>query len=472
MLLQIVQYSLTSTSAQITPRPNEYPDAALGEIEQLWKRGTNVCDDQGIFHCPTGTCYEYHGSIGCCSVSSCAPRTTCIEHIETLITEPCDRNTGGCLYCNNPAAPHCRTQTNPLNSQYNHYCDTIGGTITVTTGTFAKPTTVATSTSISTKTMAAMETASAAASPGHSLSYGAIVGTACGVSAAVLLVAAALWYIRSRKRGQHEEEQEKHRGATDEIPASESRDGNEQAPNKDQATRQAAAIMAPTSCGDHDTAKQSTDNLGSPTSTLAYMPKDGTRYTVTNPDLNPISPTDSSIRDFKPSHTSAVEAPSDRPVMAKRPFIPVSESNITAPSRTNSASQFPSPIAAHTPYTPSQYHPSAPNSIAKPFLQPPSLPQDYSTATFASDATRVPAGLYTPSNYQPGAPGSVARTAPPNLPQEYSAATLPSDNPDGSPIYRGLRSSSSSAFPPYAYLSPEDALAGGWTNDSPPHGEH
>lgn len=389
------------------------------------------------------------------------------------------------LHSNDPAAPYCRTQTNPLSSQYNHYCDAVGGTVTATAGAQTATTTrtsanvqgshalqpaVATSSGISIQTMAPLDTDTAGAGSGNSPSYGAIAGIACGVGAALALTAAAFWYFWSRKRSRREEEREKHRSVANAPPPSADRHGVDDTPQSDGTIAKDSSAIRPMSVNAYDSIKRFTDDFGSPLSAPAYSANDANGYTVTNPDLNPTPPTESSNHDFSTCHASAVEAPSDWPLKLDSPPASAHVSNHTPPSWTNS--QYASLLAAHTPYTPSRYHASAPNSIAKPFLQPPSLPQAYSAATFASDASRAPAGQYTPSNYQPGAPESVARAAPPSVPQEYSTATLSPDDIDGSPVYRGLRSSSSNAFPPYAYLSPEDALAGGWRNESPPRSEH
>ncbi|KAK5695415.1 hypothetical protein LTR97_008922 [Elasticomyces elasticus] len=67
---------------------------------------------------------------------------------------------------------------------------------------------------------------------------------------------------------------------------------------------------------------------------------------------------------------------------------------------------------------------------------------------------------YTPSAYAYEPPSSVPRTvavAPPSLGQEYSLVSLGSS----SNIYRGL---SQRGGAPWAYLSPEDAVRGGWRN--------
>jgi len=67
---------------------------------------------------------------------------------------------------------------------------------------------------------------------------------------------------------------------------------------------------------------------------------------------------------------------------------------------------------------------------------------------------------YTPLTYGNEPPSSVPRTvsvAPSSLQYDYSAASLGST----ANIYRGL---SKSGGAPWAYLSPEEAVRGGWRN--------
>lgn len=80
---------------------------------------------------------------------------------------------------------------------------------------------------------------------------------------------------------------------------------------------------------------------------------------------------------------------------------------------------------------------------------------------------------YTPSTYAAEPPGSIPRTAaeaPPSLAQQYSSAALPQDGstatlPNRSAgLYRGLSVRAGESTPPWAYLSPEHAVNGGWRN--------
>ncbi|KAH8714572.1 hypothetical protein BGZ61DRAFT_476633 [Ilyonectria robusta] len=105
---------------------------------RLLKRDLD-CD--GGFTCDRGTCYRGDdGFVGCCSVSSCAPRTKCIEYADLGENGDCDHNTGGCVvwYGSAPeisrcfplttpssssAAPYCVTMTNIIMKEYAMYCD-------------------------------------------------------------------------------------------------------------------------------------------------------------------------------------------------------------------------------------------------------------------------------------------------------------------------------------------------------------
>ncbi|CAM1500461.1 Fc.00g096230.m01.CDS01, partial [Cosmosporella sp. VM-42] len=90
------------------------------------KRGITNCDQgNGVFMCPVGTCYwGDDGFVGCCSVTSCVPRTTCIEYADINDDNVnCDHNTGGCQVCTNSDKPFCFTNTNTVMHQYAWYCD-------------------------------------------------------------------------------------------------------------------------------------------------------------------------------------------------------------------------------------------------------------------------------------------------------------------------------------------------------------
>ncbi|UPK93271.1 hypothetical protein LCI18_004206 [Fusarium solani-melongenae] len=94
----------------------------------LFKRQQRITDCDGPAHalwtCPNGECYwGDDGFVGCCSVSSCAPRTRCIEY-DDLEDDICDHNTGGCVVCSKSELPSCVFLTNPAMKQYGYYCDT------------------------------------------------------------------------------------------------------------------------------------------------------------------------------------------------------------------------------------------------------------------------------------------------------------------------------------------------------------
>ncbi|KAH7258720.1 hypothetical protein B0J15DRAFT_594894 [Fusarium solani] len=94
----------------------------------LFKRQQRITDCDGTAHalwtCPNGECYwGDDGFVGCCSVSSCAPRTRCIEY-DDLEDDICDHNTGGCVVCSKSESPLCVFLTNPAMKEYGYYCDT------------------------------------------------------------------------------------------------------------------------------------------------------------------------------------------------------------------------------------------------------------------------------------------------------------------------------------------------------------
>ncbi|KAI9715375.1 MAG: hypothetical protein M1812_006020 [Candelaria pacifica] len=138
-----------------------------GQIPNPWlgKRGETNCDGVNIFFCPTvsGTCYTAgDGFIGCCSVSSCAPRTTCIDFTnDDDHPSRCNPDTGGCIACSKEL-PACVTMTNVLEDQYIMYCDTIATTRTVSYKNLRMGTSTASPSS--TSSAAASSTITAAAS--------------------------------------------------------------------------------------------------------------------------------------------------------------------------------------------------------------------------------------------------------------------------------------------------------------------
>ncbi|KAI8714998.1 hypothetical protein NCS52_01006500 [Fusarium sp. LHS14.1] len=93
----------------------------------LFKRQQRITDcdgpDHALWTCPNGECYwGDDGFVGCCSLSSCAPRTRCIEY-DKLEDDQCDHNTGGCVVCSKSESPSCVFLTNPAMKEYGYYCD-------------------------------------------------------------------------------------------------------------------------------------------------------------------------------------------------------------------------------------------------------------------------------------------------------------------------------------------------------------
>ncbi|KAF2774236.1 hypothetical protein EJ03DRAFT_346862 [Teratosphaeria nubilosa] len=130
---------ITSQATLPRARPTAYPGIGIGHDglfgrfpgQQLYARNRVNCDNDGNMFCPTGTCYtDSTGLIGCCTVSSCVPRTICIEYTAG-VTSACDPDTGGCLHCSDSASPSCFTFTNTQASQWIQYCNDYASTETV-----------------------------------------------------------------------------------------------------------------------------------------------------------------------------------------------------------------------------------------------------------------------------------------------------------------------------------------------------
>ncbi|KAK4506724.1 hypothetical protein PRZ48_000457 [Zasmidium cellare] len=296
--------------------------------------------------------------------------------------------------------------------------------------------------------------------------HGAIAGIAVGATAGGVLLLAALWYFWRTRRtnGSAHEEGEKSTSPTPD-PSRPTTNGSQGSPYTTSKSLTPIDTKNNSPISRFPGHSNRIHELGSPTGSA---PELGSvqRYTVTNPDMT--SPTET-------APASPVEAPSSpytiRPVRSSASLVsPIVDST----NRDSSVSAlWPSPAgppsSTFTPYTPSNYNPSAPSSVARTTnLQPPSLPQPYSAATFAS-STQAP---YTPSNYRSEAPESIPPALRPSvIPQEYSAATFESDSSLArSPGYRGLGEGRSGA--PWEYLSAESAIGGGWVNESPTRREH
>lgn len=289
-----------------------------------------------------------------------------------------------------------------------------------------------------------------------------------------MLLLAALWYYRPNRKGNDSPQKgEKSNSLTPESSRPTSNDNDNGAYGKSQSLSPIDTNnSAPVSPFPEHPSKVT--EIGSPTSSTIEF-GNLQRYTVTNPDLT--SPTQTAV-------TSPVQAPAfeyAREALIVQPSV--SATSLVSPvigdtNRDSSVSAlWPTPgrpsSGTFAPYTPSNYDSEAPDSVARTSnLQPPSLPQPYSAAMFASDDTYRPRAPYTPSNYQPEAPESI----PPALklsslrPREYSAATFDSDSTSRSPVYRGLGRHGAGA--PWDFLSAESAIGGGWKNNSPTSQQH
>lgn len=502
-------------------------DDLFGQLpgHQLFRRSVNACDQLDGFRCSTGTCFtDSTGLIGCCDVASCAPRTICLAYTSG-VTSPCDINTGGCTYCSDPATPSCLTITNTVASQWIHYCDTYASTETLgfansfTTGSQANaqvvptassstsssslsqnftpqpsmceqpPCSVSESSSTSTTAVATSfpdftySAASSATDSGStdaggatstqsgvtatlyagsnatvtsasdagsttdphsskSMSRGVVAGIICGAAAAIALVGAALWYTRKhwltclypqtydRGASTFHEKQRHDSGNMGKGMLAPTQANTPASPIKhyspdDFSSQPELEGRQITSASPRPIIDTTVRGLG----IGDYSPQ---RYAPTNPD--PLSATDEgsptdyiaplTVRSVRPGVS---EAPTDRPLPASPPV-----SSLAPPD---------------TPHTNSS-SPAGSNGPVSPI-----------TPTYYRYTP------YTPSAYGGGdePPSSVARTvstAPPSLPQDYSAVSLGST----SNIYRGL-SKSHSGRAPWAYLSPENAVSGGWRNE-------
>ena len=133
----------------------------------------------------------------------------------------------------------------------------------------------------------------------------------------------------------------------------------------------------------------------------------------------------------------------DRPLPAS-PSVSSVPTPITPFTSNTTSSQPTASTLSATPYTPSVYHPEPPTS----------LPQSRGNALFVQQPAAGP-------------------TLPPSLPQPYSTVSLGST----AELYRRLNSSinlyrglstreGNNEQPPWAYLSAEEAMRGGWRNST------
>ncbi|KAF2087864.1 hypothetical protein K490DRAFT_65143 [Saccharata proteae CBS 121410] len=95
----------------------------LGKRQDNYYTGTD-CDGNGIWTCPTGTCYQGPGGfIGCCDDQVCNGRFICLP--ATISDDTCDPNLRGCLQCHSEA-PNCIFENRA--EHWIMYCDTASGT--------------------------------------------------------------------------------------------------------------------------------------------------------------------------------------------------------------------------------------------------------------------------------------------------------------------------------------------------------
>ncbi|KAK0310579.1 hypothetical protein LTR01_003732 [Friedmanniomyces endolithicus] len=521
---------ITSPASLPHVTPTAYPGIGIGQDElfgrlpghQLFKRASIPCDGNS-FWCPTGTCFTasgtlYSGLIGCCNVASCAPRTECIPYAPG-VTSPCDLNTGGCMYCSNSATPACLTMTNVVGGQWIQYCAAYPSTETISytpngghlvpqsesiplsavvTGSLSQasfsavpgmqvePSTIITTLPPDRSTTGIPVTAtqppsttlpgtiyvsncvsngcvSTAAQPisarssllgGSSpnvnttvpsgsqtirtsgTSVGLIAGVVVGALAACALFAAGLfatrWYWLTCF-GRSPENKRRNSGV--EKPSTEASTPPCTGKAEEGADlRSAGAFHSPDHIPRHAELDGCTGSVSDrrPVDTpavhgLGIAGIDPRRYAPTNPD-----PTSAIDGEHSPTDTVPPAGPSEAPGDHPLPASPA-VSSLAPLADTPSIGTTPGGLSAVSPVTPS--------------YRPISMP-------------------YTPSAYQYEPPSSVPRTAaakPPSLPQDYSLASLGSS----ANIYRGL---SQHGGAPWAYLSPEEAVGGGWRNEEATEG--
>ncbi|KAK3619793.1 hypothetical protein LTR56_023807 [Elasticomyces elasticus] len=267
-------------------------------------------------------------------------------------------------------------------------------------------------------------------SSSNATSPGLIAGVAVGAAAVCALIAAALWFTRRRWLsccgGQRHNKSSNPGSSSERLGTANS---TPPSTGHTEAEKNTSTFLSP------DHIHQPVELEGRSGSVSALWPVDTIavrglgiagvnqkRYAPTNPD--PTSATDGDAEHSPIDISLPVvlsEAADERPLPAS-PAISGPASPPTSPVNTPEGS------GAVSPLTPAY--------------------KNTSTAP------------YTPSAYAYEPPSSVPRTvtaAPPSLQQEYSLVSLGSS----SNIYRGL---SQRGGAPWAYLSPEDAVRGGWRN--------
>ncbi|KAK3622094.1 hypothetical protein LTR56_022395 [Elasticomyces elasticus] len=266
-------------------------------------------------------------------------------------------------------------------------------------------------------------------SSSNTTSPGLIAGVAVGAAAVCALIAAALWFTRRRWLpccgGQRHNKPSNPGSGSEKLSTSNSTPPSTGHTGEEKIS---PSFLSPDHITQPVELEGRTGSISAPwpvdTITVRGLGIAGVnqkRYAPTNPD--PTSATDEAEHspiDISPP-VGLSEAAGERPLPAS-PAISGPASPPTSPVNT------PEGGGAVSPLTPAYEH------------------------TYTAP--------YTPSAYTYEPPSSVPRTvavAPPSLQQEYSLVSLGSS----SNIYRGL---SQRGGAPWAYLSPEDAVRGGWRN--------
>ncbi|KAK5683450.1 hypothetical protein LTS10_004982 [Elasticomyces elasticus] len=261
-------------------------------------------------------------------------------------------------------------------------------------------------------------------------SPGLIAGVVVGAAAVCALIAAALWFTRRRWLPCCGDRRHK---SSDPGSASEKLSTSNNTPPSTGHTgeeKSAPAFLSP------DHISQPVELEGRSGSVSAPWPVD----TITVRGLGIAGVNQKRYAPTNPDPTSATDGDAEQsPIDTSPPVVGQSESAER-------------PLPASPAISGSASPPSSPppDQVNTPSAVSPLTPAYKHTST----------APYTPSAYAYEPPSSVPRTvavAPPSLTQEYSLVSLGSS----SNIYRGL---SQRGGAPWAYLSPEDAVRGGWRN--------
>ena len=437
----------------------------------------------------------------------------------------CDVNTGGCLYCANPASPMCATISNAINDQWIVYCDSTSGidleyyTNTITGGSQADETTVSSQHTVTLTTNTTSSTSSAAPTPSQSSSIfvtGPIITTS---ASAVCVGSACQTELSTISTSVTSTESD---GANASVGAA----GNlsEPANSKKHSTTLIAAVCGGVAaialiCAGGWYTRKNWARLFS-----------HTRSSNVTQDLD--EKKDNNLPEMHSSsgEDGIAEAAGSTPLPAKEYLSPAQSSEQPELDSVSVSSPLPSGVGegsatglgikggVQSRYTPTISDPPSAveleNNTPAMVMQPrkpeynPADEHQLPVSPPLSGSTDVPYATgsaldseaaispvtpvykaytpYTPSHYGNELPSSLPRTirqVPPSLPQEYSAVSLgsmadiyrgPGNGPEEglvkgtaslqSSIYQGLNWSRGEGAP-WAYLSAENARTGGWRND-------